>query len=192
MLSNQFFVTLLVFWTVPKLVTYTLSLRIEPQMKKEIIENFGKTLRVRVCGILIKKEMVLMVKHKGLTSAGYLWAPPGGGMTFGQSAHHCLKKEFLEETGLVVAIKELLFINEFHDNPFHAIELFFRVELTEGQLKTGYDPELEPNQQIIQEVKYFGQKDIADQRGPQLHSIFSEISHPSQLLNLNGYFRNWK
>ena len=48
-----------------------------PQMKKEISENFGGSLRVRVCGILVNEQGVLMVRHKGLSSEGYFWIPPG-------------------------------------------------------------------------------------------------------------------
>ena len=161
-------------------------------MKKELVENFGGTLRIRVNGILTNDQGVLMVRHQGLTSAGYFWAPPGGGMTFGQSAHDCLKREFLEETGTEITVDDLLFVNEFYQNPFHAIELFFRVWKVGGSLKTGYDPELKQDQQIINDVRFFTQKDIQEERGPQLHAIFHELSLPSQLLNLKGYFQNWK
>lgn len=133
-----------------------------------------------------------MVRHRGLTAAGYLWAPPGGGMLFGKSAHECLEREFLEETGLLVKVEEFLFVNEFHAAPLHALELFFKVQQTGGHLKIGYDPELGPDNQIIDKVRYFQQNDIEDEQGPQLHSIFQKISHPQQLLYLNGYFQNWK
>lgn len=163
-----------------------------PQMKKQISENFGGKLRVRVCGILVNENGVLMVRHKGLSRAGYLWIPPGGGLSFGQSAIECLEREFREETGLTIEVEEFLFVNEFHNTPLHAIELFFKVKKTGGRLGRGYDPELAPTGQIIEEVRYFGHTDIEQERGPQLHSIFRNISRPEQLLNLKGYFQNWK
>jgi 8-oxo-dGTP diphosphatase len=161
-------------------------------MKKQIAENFGGALRLRACGILVNEHGVLMVRHQGLTVAGYLWAPPGGGMSFGQSARECLEREFYEETGLIITVGEFLFVNEFHASPLHALELFFKVQQTGGHLKTGYDPELGPDHQIIDDVKYFQQNDIEEEQGPQLHSIFRQIIHPKQLLNLKGYFQNWK
>lgn len=161
-------------------------------MKKQIAENFGGALRLRACGLLVNEQGVLMVRHQGLSDAGYLWAPPGGGMLFGKSVHECLEREFLEETGLQITVEEFLFVNEFHAAPLHAIELFFKVQQTGGRLITGYDPELDPDKQIIEEVKYFQQNDIEDEQGPQLHSIFNKISHPHQLLYLNGYFQNLK
>jgi 8-oxo-dGTP diphosphatase len=161
-------------------------------MKKELGENFGEALRLRACGILINEHGILMVRHQGLSEAGYLWAPPGGGMEYGQSACECLEREFLEETGLIITTEEFMFVNEFHAAPLHAVELFFKVKQTGGQLKIGFDPELGPDQQIIDEVRYFQQNDLEDQHGPQLHSIFKEINHPQEILNLSGYFQNWK
>ena len=161
-------------------------------MKKEIAENFGGNLRVRVCGILIKDNRVLMVRHKGLSASGTFWAPPGGGMKFGLSSSECLKNEFREETGLIIEVEELLFVNEFHMHPLHAIELYFKVKQTGGRLITGYDPELKPDQQIIDKVQFFSNKDIQQHQGPQIHSIFHHVTRPEQLLNLKGYFQNWK
>lgn len=161
-------------------------------MRKEILENFGSSLRVRVCGILVNKHGVLMVRHQGLSSAGHLWAPPGGGMSFGMSASDSLVNEFREETGLLISVGELLFVNEFHQSPLHALELFFKVKQLGGEIKVGFDPEMAPGQQIIDKVKYFTFEDIATHQGPQIHSSFSKIKHPEELLNLRGYFQNWK
>ena len=161
-------------------------------MKKEIAENFGGNLRVRVCGILIEDNQVLMVRHRGLSEAGYLWAPPGGGLNFGKSAASCLKNEFQEETGLSIEVLDFLFANEYHNHPLHAIELFFKVATIGGQLTTGFDPELAANQQIIEDVQFFSAIDIQRHQGPQIHSIFHHVTRPEQLLNLKGYFQNWK
>ncbi|GJM27806.1 MAG: hypothetical protein DHS20C17_04410 [Cyclobacteriaceae bacterium] len=161
-------------------------------MREEIIENFGGKLRVRICGILVNQQGVLMVRHQGLSSMGYFWAPPGGGMSFGMSASETLINEFQEETGLSIAVGELIFIHEFHQIPLHALELFFKVEQIGGELKTGIDPEMKPDQQIIDRVQYFNSDDIAKHKGPQLHPSFNKIKRPEQLLNLKGYFQNWK
>jgi 8-oxo-dGTP diphosphatase len=161
-------------------------------MKNEIIENFGGILRVRVCGILLESQGLLLVCHQGVTNEGDFWSPPGGGMRFGQSAADCLKQEFLEETGLEIAVGELLFVNEFHGAPFHALELFFMVERTGGKLVTGYDPELTTDQQIIKEARYFKTDDFQRYEGAQLHAVLRNIRAPEQVLNLKGYFHNSK
>jgi len=68
-----------------------------------------------------------MASHHSLGESGILWAPPGGGMDFGQSVEENLTREFREETGLKVEVKRFLFINEFLAVPLHAVELFFEV-----------------------------------------------------------------
>ena len=161
-------------------------------MEHEIREKFGDRLRVRVSGILVDQNRVLMVRHQGLSNAGYFWAPPGGGMTFGQSATECLKREFREETGLVISVGDFLFANEYLDPPLHAVELFFKVTKTGGEIRVGIDPELPADRQIINKVCYFKASDLKEQKGPQLHSVFRNIQQPEHLLNLKGYFHNSK
>ncbi len=161
-------------------------------MKKEIIEKFGGVLRVRVCGILLNNQGLLLVRHQGLRKSGDFWSPPGGGMRFGQSAADCLIQEFLEETGLQIEVGEFLFTSEFNGPPLHAIELFFEVKQTGGKLTTGYDPELGPHQQIIKEVRYFKPDDFKELKDDQLHTVLSNIGTPEQVLNLKGYFHNSK
>ena len=64
-----------------------------------------------------------------------------GGLQYGESMQECLKREFEEETGLQVKVKRFLFVNEFLQPPLHAVEFFFEVRITGGNLRTGTDPE---------------------------------------------------
>ncbi len=161
-------------------------------MKNQIAEDFGGKLRVRVSGILIQDGKLLMVKHRGLTPKGYLWAPPGGGLNFRESCHHRLKLEFEEETSLNIEVNRLLFVNEHLDPPLHALELFFQVETIKGRLKKGIDPELPANKQMIEEVRFFGKQEFAEENGPQMHAVFRNVKDPEEVLNMGGYFQNWK
>jgi 8-oxo-dGTP diphosphatase len=95
--------------------------------KESIIRNFGNRLRLRVCGLCIQDDKVLLVKHKSLGEKGYLWAPPGGGVNYGESVEEALKREFLEETGLEINISRFLFVSEYLDVPLHALELLFKL-----------------------------------------------------------------
>lgn len=160
-------------------------------MTSEIIESrFGNKLRVRVNGILIENGCLLLVKHKGLGKNGYLWAPPGGGMEFGTSAPDNLKREFLEETGIDVEVKGLLFTYEFLNLPLHAIELFFHVIRRGGNIKKGIDPELEANDQIIEEVKFFALRDLLDIPKPALHKSLHNLKQVEDIMQKQGYFKS--
>jgi 8-oxo-dGTP diphosphatase len=57
------------------------------------------------------------------------------GLQYGESVNEALKREFLEETQTEITIGEMLFVNEFLEPPLHAIELFFKVEITQGKAK---------------------------------------------------------
>ena len=158
-------------------------------LEREIMQKFGNRVRLRVCGICYENDQILMVKHSGLSIKGYLWAPPGGGVEFGSSIAINLIREFKEETGLEVEVEQFLFINEFLSPPLQAIELFFKVKRKSGSLKTGLDPEMGSKSQIIEEVKFFGKEELKKEQGPQIHSAFLGNKHPSQILNLKGYFK---
>jgi 8-oxo-dGTP diphosphatase len=159
-------------------------------MEGMVIKKFGNRLRVRVCGILIENDKILMILHEPMGKTGQLWAPPGGGMNFGQSMQDNLKREFREETGLEIEVKRFLFINEYLEPPLHAIEVFFEVGRTGGKLGTGTDPEMSKNGQIIKKIQFFGSKELASLGIYQVHSIFSTISKPSDVLLLKGIFYN--
>ena len=156
-------------------------------MKNPVNRQYGYQLRVRVSGLLIENEKILLLKHRGLGS-GYLWAPPGGGVEYGSAAAENLEREFLEETGLTIRVLKLQFVNEFVKPPFHAIELFFLVERTGGQLQLGSDPESDENNQILEEINFFSFAEIAAMEEDKLHNLFRHCDSISGLLKMNGYF----
>ena len=125
-----------------------------------------------------------MVNHRGLQDTDF-WAPPGGGLDFGESASDRLEKEFLEETGLSVTTGNFLFGCEFIRDPLHAIELFFETAVTSGTLQKGDDPELS----VIQEVRFMSPTEIMQIPSRSLHGIFGLVPTPADLKTLNGFFR---
>ena len=157
--------------------------------QKNVEALFGHKLRVRVCGICLQDDKILLVRHSGLGQEGILWIPPGGGMEWGQTAPENLAREFLEETGIEVEVGPFMFIHEHLKAPLHAVELFFRVYPLGGELKTGTDPELPDHQQIIQEVRYFSFQELNELKPGHLHAIFSHYRSLDELNNASGYFK---
>lgn len=111
-------------------------------------------MRLRVCGILVQEDKILLVRLKSPATRELIWMPPGGGLEFGERIESCLKREFLEETGLEIEVGEQLFINEFIEPPIHALELYFRVNKVGGHLKLGADPEHGPQEQLLHEIAW--------------------------------------
>ncbi len=158
-------------------------------MDEKIIEKFGNKLRVRVCGILIEEEKILMIKHRSIGKNGMLWAPPGGGMQYGESAEKTIHREFEEETGLKINVDRYLFTHEFLNPPLHAIELFFEVSRLSGDLKRGYDPEMHKDEQIIAQVAFLDMDKIKEIDHDSLHYVLRLVKNLNELLSLDGYIK---
>lgn len=156
-------------------------------LNNEVLTVFGNQLRVRVCGLCRHDNRLLMVRHRGLGSTNIFWSPPGGGVQFGETARQALIREFSEETGLVIDVGELLFVNEFIAPPLHAIELFFRVSITGGIQQLGIDPELGLDNQLIDEIKFMRVDEIKSYLPGEVHSVFQKCHSFDDLFQLRGY-----
>ncbi len=153
-------------------------------MDPEIGRIYGQTVRVRVCGLCWQDDRLLMVNHRGLAPEDF-WAPPGGGLEFGETAEARLQQEFLEETGLQISPGQFRFGCEFVRPPLHAIELYFDVSVTGGQLLKGDDPEWP----LIEAVDFMTPGQIAALPPEALHGIFRIVTSAKDLQTLTGFFR---
>ena len=156
--------------------------------ESHIARTYGHRLRLRVCGLCFASEDLLMVKHRGLGAHGILFAPPGGGMQYGESAEAALVRETKEETGLVVEVKRFLFVHEIFAPPLHAVELFFEMEAVGGTLTTGFDPEASEVEQIIEKVSWMSSEALSEQPTAQVHRMIAHHLPPLSLLSCTGYF----
>ena len=157
-------------------------------MKNTVQDLYGKKLRLRACGLCVHEERLLLMNHSSLTR-GDFWAPPGGGVEYGETAEACIIREFREETGLDVKVENFLFACEFIKEPLHAIELFFEIGSVTGHLNLGTDPEAGQGHQILQEVRFIPWQDIREIKPEHLHGIFKFCQEPSKIMQLRGYFK---
>jgi 8-oxo-dGTP diphosphatase len=153
-------------------------------MDEEVAKVYGNKVRVRACGLCFRDSAVLMVNHKGITN-GNFWAPPGGGVEFGDSIEDTLIKEFLEETGLSIKPKNFVFGCEYINDPIHSIELFYQVDIVGGSLKTGSDPEI----QIIDKVQFIDFKNVKCLAPEEVHGIFRFTNSLTDLKTIRGFYR---
>ena len=156
--------------------------------ESHIERTYGHRLRLRVCGLCFDGDDLLMVKHQGLGANGTLFAPPGGGMQYGESAEAALVRETKEETGLEVKVKRFLFVHEIFAPPLHAVELFFEMEADGGTLATGSDPEASEAEQIIEKVSWMSPEALSEQPAGQVHRMIAHYLPPLSLLSCTGYF----
>jgi 8-oxo-dGTP pyrophosphatase MutT (NUDIX family) len=69
-------------------------------------------LNIRIYGILIDNNSRVLVSDEYIRG-GYFTKFPGGGLEFGEGTRDCLKREFMEETGLEVTIGEHIYTTDF-------------------------------------------------------------------------------
>lgn len=156
-------------------------------MEESVYKIYGNRLRVRGCGILTENDKILMINHAGLANDNF-WSPPGGGVNFGETLHNCIEREFQEEAGLLIQVKELMFTCELLKPPLHAIEFFFRVEVLSGKLSLGKDPEMHDNQ-IIKDIRFLSWQEIDHLHKEDKHGIFNTIGNSSKIVDLKGHFK---
>ncbi len=150
--------------------------------------DWRRQLRVRVCGLCVANNQLLLIRHKGLGSKGHMWLPPGGGAEYGSNLPANLEREFLEETGLEVQTNKFLFVHEYLGMPIHAVEVFFEVTIVGGTLQLGTDPELPANQQMMDSIAFMPYEQINSIDPACKHQMLNRCNDIKQLLNMTGYF----
>ena len=67
-------------------------------------------MRLRVAGVLIKDNKLLLVQHE--KEGKTYWLLPGGGVRLGEPLYDSLVREFHEELNLRISVRDLFFVIE--------------------------------------------------------------------------------
>jgi len=154
---------------------------------EEIKSIFGNQVRVRVMGLLVENQEVLLLNHSGLTDEDELWLPPGGGVTFGETTRDALVREFKEETNITIKVCDFIGVSEFIESGLHAIEIFFVVEQIGGKLQLGTDPEM-GEFPILKEVRWMDIHELKQLNKNCLHRLFQGIESLDELFKNKGFY----
>ncbi|EEK72267.1 MutT/NUDIX [Bacillus mycoides] len=94
--------------------------------------HMENVMQVRVTGILIEDEKVLLVKQR---VANRNWSLPGGRVENGETLEEAMIREMREETGLEVKIKRLLYVCDKPDAIPSLLHITFLLERIAGEIK---------------------------------------------------------
>ncbi|MCU5586491.1 NUDIX hydrolase [Bacillus cereus] len=112
-------------------------------------------MQVRVTGILIEGEKVLLVKQK---VASRNWSLPGGRVENGETLEEAMSREMREETELEVKIKKLLYVCDKPDASPSLLHITFLLEKIEGEITL---PSNEFDHNPIHDVQMVPIKDLS-------------------------------
>ncbi|MEA4921499.1 MAG: NUDIX domain-containing protein [Clostridiaceae bacterium] len=97
-------------------------------MKDILFHTESFVFSYRVAGVIIQNGCLLL--QKPLSDIGYSFI--GGHVALGETSSEALKREFYEETGAKIGVKELMAIGEvffpWGKLPCHQISLYYRIE----------------------------------------------------------------
>jgi ADP-ribose pyrophosphatase YjhB (NUDIX family) len=87
--------------------------------------------QIRVTGILIEDEKILLVKQK---VGAREWSLPGGRAEAGEKLDDALRREIFEETGLETAVEKLLYVCEKTDCVPPILHITFLLKKISGEI----------------------------------------------------------
>lgn len=101
-----------------------------------------RKIRIRVAGLLLEEDRVLMVQHKKDHKS--YWLLPGGGVKYGESLADAVKREFLEELGIDVEVGDTLFVSDAISpkGKRHIVNVIFVCKYLSGEYSLGDDKRL--------------------------------------------------
>lgn len=101
--------------------------------------GFMQNIRIRVAGILVRDEQILLVRHE--KDGRSYWLIPGGGVDFGESAEKALIREFQEEVGLEIKVGKLVLVHDSIPPNRHrqVLNLYFLVKAEKFDLNVTQD-----------------------------------------------------
>ena len=112
--------------------------------------------RIRVAGILIEDDKILLIQHQ--KNDKKYWLIPGGGNDWGESTKEAVIREYKEETNLDIKVDKFLFFSETisPDKSRHVLNLFYSVHRENRDdkvMRLGHEA-------VLADLKFFGKDEI--------------------------------
>ena len=117
-----------------------------------------REFRLSAAGIILHQDKVLLVRY-GNKDGGTHLVGPGGGVNLEEDLHAGLKREVIEETGLIVNPGKMLFVEDLLSNKYRLMKIWFLCSLAGGTLTQTEEAKIEG----ITQVGWFSREQFANE-----------------------------
>ena len=90
--------------------------------------------RIAAGGIILKDDAILLVRY-GTTGGGSYLVGPGGALDSGENAPQAIIRETMEETGVLVRPRRVLWIEDLQCTRFKMCKTWMLCEIVSGEVK---------------------------------------------------------
>jgi len=91
-----------------------------------------------VGAVIVENGKILLVKRSRPPEPGF-WVVPSGRVEWGETRHDAVRRETLEETGLIVSVGDVAWVGEVIEGGHHFSIVDFFATVTGGRLRAGSD-----------------------------------------------------
>lgn len=89
-------------------------------------------MKIRITAVVLHEGNVLLVEQNVDNARG--WSLPGGGLEEGETLKEGLVRELIEETGIAVEVKELLYVCDYIRGERHVVHMTFLAEASDNEI----------------------------------------------------------
>lgn len=83
-------------------------------------------MKIRITAVVLRNDNILLVEQNVDNARG--WSLPGGGLDEGETLEEGIIRELIEETGVTVKLKELLYVCDYIREDRHVVHIIFLAE----------------------------------------------------------------
>lgn len=89
-------------------------------------------MKIRITAVVLRNDNILLVEQNVDNARG--WSLPGGGLEEGETLEDGIVRELIEETGVTVKVKELLYLCDYIRNDRHVVHMTFLAEAPNDEI----------------------------------------------------------